>query len=291
MNIVRTKDFKIKDRDKRQYKNKVVQLKNKKEIVKVHSKVLKNKVIHLRDVPREIDDTWDWFVRMGYIDGNEMPVIDYNSINNMLLDKPIAVIGSGFSGRELNWKNLKNIKTLGINHIIELYHNLDFLIFQDHRFLRLNKYPLHKFKGRIFVANSNPAYKKRIINNIYPFIPLGLHHEPSKLIEKGLYARKSTGLCALNLALVLGANPIYLIGLDNPKDWEKSFTDYNNGAHIHKNYLGSVNTKKALDGYTIVLKYFKKFIPYKNRIINVCENGIMDWFKQISIQEFNKIIK
>lgn len=262
----------------------------KRNYEKTLKKFKKQNVIQIRDLNMLEDDTWDWFVRMGFIDSNVMPILDYKHINGALANKPIAVIGSGYSGREIEWKNLKNIYTIGINHIIELYHDLDYLIFQDHRFLRKNKYPLGQFKGLIFVATSNPAAKRYGIKNIRPFIPISMNAEVSERIEKGLYARKSTGLCALNLALILGGNPIYMIGLDNHKDWEKQFPNYKGGIHIHPNYSGSVNTKKAADGYVPVLQYFKKFIRYKKRIVNVCENGIMDWFKQISVDQFNKII-
>lgn len=272
-------------------KTNIIQLRGRKNVEVENKKGFERKIINVRDLPKNEDDTWDWLIRMGFIDGNALNVVNCHDVNNMLEGKPLVVIGSGFSGRGVKWEYLDNIHTLGINHIIDIYHNLDYLIFQDHRFLRLNKYPLHEFKGIIFVANSNPASKKFNIRNIRPFVPLGLQHNVSTRIEKGLYARKSTGLCAVNLALIMGANPIYLVGLDNPKDWEQSFTNYSDGAHIHKEYKGSVNTKKALDGYLPVLKYYRNFINYKHRIINVCENGMMDWFKQISISHFNDIIK
>lgn len=267
----------------------VVQLRNFKRVNEDNQKkAFKNKVIQLRDLNSLQDDTWEWFVQMGFIDGNIMPERNYENVNNALKNKAVAVIGSGYSGRGLKWAALKKMYTIGVNHVIELYHDLDYLIFQDHRFLRINKYPLGEYKGSMFVANSNPAVKRCRVKNIYPFVPIGLKNEVSTRIEKGLYARKSTGLCALNLAIILGANPIYLIGLDNAKNWESQFPKYNGGIHIHKNYTGGVNSLEAAKGYLPVLKYYKKFLPYKNRIINVCENGIMDWFKRISMTEFNR---
>ena len=269
-----------------------IQLRNyRRQHKEAEKKQRRPKVIQLRDLNVLEDDTWAWFVQMGFIDGNKMPTYDYRHINGALENKPIAVIGSGRSGRGLDWKQLKNMYTIGINHVIELYHDLDILIFQDHRFLRKNKYPLGEYNGLIFVANSNPAAKRYGVKNIRPFIPIGMNCKVSERIEDGLYARKSTGLCALNLAIILGGNPIYLIGLDNSKDWEKQFPAWKDGIHIDKNYTGGVNTKKAADGYVVVLPYFKKFKKFNRRIVNVCENGMMDWFKRINMAKFNQILK
>ena len=210
----------------------------------------------------------------------------FDYINNMHKGEDIAVIGSGFSGREVDKDLLKNMVTIGINHTIDFF-GPDHLIFQDLRFLQCNKYDLESFPGYIFTANSNPFSAMSKHKKIVHFLPLKT--KPSTDINDGLYHRTSTGLCALNLALVMGAKKVYIIGCDTPKDFEKC--DYPDGVHIIKDYAGGVETVEQIKKYLTVAPMYKSFQPFSDRIINVCENGHIPYFQQIKMSTFNDILK
>lgn len=235
------------------------------------------------------EKTWDYFVRMGLIDGNTIKDFDYSRINGSLKGQPLVVIGSGYSGKGVDWDALGHIKTLAVNHVIDLLPNADMLIFQDQRFFRFNKRPLDTYPGKIFIVNNNPGVVNIKNKNIIPFFPLPLKtHVIEEDMSKGLYSRCSTGLCATHLAICLGADPIYLVGMDTPKSYHES-ADFDD-IHIDKSYAGGVNSKEAIEGYLKYIKMFRAFIPYQKRIINVCPDGYMKWFPRMSMESFNKTI-
>lgn len=236
------------------------------------------------------NELWKQFRKLGFIDGKHHSP-NHEGVDGKHAGKPCAVIGSGFSASGVNFDMLKNMVTIAVNHVIDSYPTADYLIFQDHRFLKKNKTDLKKYPGTMVVANSNPIVKiSNEFSNIVTFIPLSNNEPVATSITQGLYARKSTGLCALNLALVLGCNPIYLLGCDMPKNWRDT-VKIEDGIHFDKSYAGSVDTIKSLEGYEATLDMYEPFGKYQDRIINVCENGIIKYFRQYSVEQFNKKLK
>ena len=253
----------------------------------------KNVVIRTTTLNPKIDynnkgDVWEWFADVGIIQEPSKNVIkDYSYINGLHRGEDIAVIGSGYSGREVNREKLKNMITIGVNHTIDFYVP-DYLLFQDHRFLRLNKYPLETYPGTIFTANNNPFRARSKHPRIISFKPIHKGNTYSRDINNGLYSRVSSGICALNLALIMGARKVYLIGCDAPKDFDKR--DFTQGVHISENYAGGIETKEAVIGYNKSIPLYKAFQGESKRIVNVCENGLNPYFQQISMDQFNNIL-
>lgn len=241
---------------------------------------------------RQIQDCWEWFQEIGWIDTTQWRVKDYSSLNNCLKDKPIAVIGSSITAKDLDFMAVRKIKTLAVNHAIEKFPLADMLLFQDMRFLRKTAFNLDAYKGYIFCSNTNPYGRKQPDKkNICYFKPIQSGQNPSTDINRGVYTRKSSGVCALNVALIMGCNPVYLIGMDTPKDFNENYKD-GEQLHIMKNYGGAPNTKQALDDYTNIAKaLFSKFAVYGPKIINVCENGHLDFFNSISMDRLNTILR
>lgn len=237
--------------------------------------------------PRDPGEFWEILSRMGCIQ-KENEILDYSVVNGMISGETVVILGSGFSGRGVNWEALRKsgVKTIGVNHIIEHYEP-DFLIFQDHRFMKRNKYPLEKFPGYIFAANNNPYVLKLNHKRVVRFRPIK-GKRISTHINNGLFSRVSTGLCALNLAVIMRARKIYLLGCDTPKDWEKY--DYSQGTHIIPGYNGEINTKEAIQGYLKSLVLYKAFAGHSAKIINVCAGGMIPYFQQIAVKDFNKIL-
>ena len=234
------------------------------------------------------DEVWKLFQRQGWIDGVDRKP-NPNIIDGVHRGEACAVIGSGFSAKGIDYSSLKNLITIAINHVIEVYTNPDYLIFQDHRFLRINKYDLNSFNGTMVIANNNPMVKEAGNKNIITFMPTIDRKKIPKSIANGLYHRKSTGLCALNLAIIMGCNPIYLLGCDMPRDYRETYNP-EDGVHLDKNYRGGVDTMQALEQYEATFELYEPFGKYQDRIINVCENGIIPWFKQMTMANFNKKI-
>ena len=241
---------------------------------------------------QEIQDCWTWFQEVGWIDTSAWRVKDYSFLNNSLKDQPCVVIGSSIASKGLDFMAVKKIKSIAVNHVIEKFPLADMLLFQDQRFLRKTTFNLDAYKGYIFCSNQNPyGRKQKDKKNICYFKPIQNNQNPSTDINRGVYTRKSSGVCALNIALILGCNPVYLVGMDTPKEFNETYED-GNQLHIVKDYGGAPNTKQALDSYTHIAKtLFSKFAVYGSRIINVCENGHLDFFSSMSMDRFNTVLR
>jgi hypothetical protein len=250
------------------------------------AKPKKGRVISMR----EVHDTWEFFEDVGWIDGNTKIPRDYSRLTNSLKNIPLAIIGSSPAAKGVDFSLLRKIKTMVVNHVIEVYPNADMLIFQDMRFLRATNYDLRQYKGYIFTSNTNPYGRKENKKNVCYFKPIHRGCNPSTEINRGVYTRKSTGVCALNISLILGCNPIYMVGMDNSKSYYKKYTE-GQDTHLVTNYHGP-NTKQALDAYIHTNNVlYKAFSLYSKRIINVCEDGFLDYFQKISVENFNSILE
>lgn len=241
---------------------------------------------------REVQDCWKWFEEVGWVNSNKYNVKNYSFLNNSLKGVPCAVIGSSIAAQGLNYSELSKIKTICVNHTIEDYPSSDMLLFQDLRFLRKTTFDVSSYQGAIFTSNTNP-YGRNDDNDqkIVYFKPLKNSVNPSLDFNRGVFTRKSSGVCALNVAIILGCNPIYLIGMDTPKSFDENFKD-GQKLHYKKDYGGAPNTKKALDSYTHIAKtLFSKFGVFGPRIINVCEEGHLDFFNSMSMEQFNGMLE
>jgi len=206
----------------------------------------------------------------------------YKDIKNHWKGKPVYVVGGSIAARGFNLTKLNDKNTITCNHMIEYWDQCKWFLFMDHRFLRIAKYNLKNFKGKIFAHNSAPIIRE-IYKDLVYFKTIPIQRKPTDRIEDGLYSRSLSGMCCLHLAIISGGNPIYMLGLDSPKD-----TDLSQGIHYRKDYTGEGNIQKSFNGVTQLLPYFDSFRPWRARIINVCENGHIDTFDKISLKEFEE---
>jgi glycosyltransferase involved in cell wall biosynthesis len=226
---------------------------------------------------KRIKNFWDFMDNAGRVGVN--PTIQlgpYEGIKDAWKDKPCFVIGSGPSLKGFDLNRLNGHHTIGINHVIEDYNNFEWFIFLDQRFLNRTTYDLKQYKGRVFSQNTcqllpgidNVRYKT--IKNVKKTITMN--------IEEGLFCGFLTGLAGLHLALISGANPIYLLGLDCGGGTQQDFhykIDYtaaSRGAERYKKYIGTA-------------KYFDRFAPWKDRIINLSQASNITTFQKKPISE------
>ena len=253
-------------------------------------------VVRLRDIHRarryakyDINANWNRLARIGYLNNGEEKLGPFENVNNFWYKQDCFVVGSGISGRDFDLNLLNGKHSIGINHMIEYYDNFEWFVFQDLRFLRITKYNINNYKGRIFSSNNTYFNIDKKLNNVCKFLPLGTNHSVTEKIEEGLYCRPLTGLVALNLAICSGASRIFMIGMDMPIEFIENYSD-GSDTHYQSDYSGEDKTKKSILNTKNRLTLFKKFTPYYDRIFNVCPNGTMDWFKQISLKEMEVMI-
>ena len=156
----------------------------------------------------------------------------FDNIKDAWKGQPCFVVGASINLRGFDLKKLEGFHSIGINHMIEYYDGFEWFIFLDNRFLNKTSYDINKFKGKIFTSN-----RCRLLPNSLDWVrfkPKPFNSHPDEDIRRGLFNGSLTGLCALNLAIISGASPIYLLGCDTPK-METSHMDY----HYQKNYTGT----------------------------------------------------
>jgi len=236
----------------------------------------------LRWGKHDINGAWKHLQNCGrFIDFKER-LGPYNDIKNVWKGQPCYVLGGSVAARGLDLGKLKGKNTITCNHMIEKFPDASWFLFMDQRFLRINKFDLKSYDGKLFALNSNPVFYDSY-KDLVLFKTKNITEQPADTIEGGLYSRSLSGMCILNLAIISGANPIYMLGLDCPKD-----IDISKGIHYDQQYTGEGNLQKSHAGVTKLLPYFDRFRPWRARIINVCENGYIDTFKKISLKDFEE---
>jgi glycosyltransferase involved in cell wall biosynthesis len=209
----------------------------------------------------------------------------FSGIKDIWKDEPAFVVGTSRAIEGFDFNLLNGLHTIGINHVIEDWDLMEWFIFLDERFLKKSDYNITNFKGKVFASNVTNILDKK---NYIRFKQITKAKEITLDITQGLYG-KITGLSALHLALIAGANPIYLLGMDTLKeDAEKTGIVEH---HYKKDYTGEKKTKEYLNKYIRTEPAFRKFIKWQDRIINVCIDGTMgDLFNRISKEELKKRI-
>ena len=236
---------------------------------------------------QQISKTWDKLedigrfmidmkIRLGNKHGN------FSGIKDMWKNEPCFIVGAGANLNGFDLQKLNNYHTIGINHMIENYDGFEWFIFLDNRFLKRTTYNIDNYKGKIFSSNKCIVLPDHL--DWYRFKIKHFHANVDLNIENGLFNGALTGLCALNLALISGANPIYMLGCDTILVKEgQSYHYQKNGNH----YTGEINTEEKRKKYVRAMRYHEKFKPFADRIINVGA-GVIPTFKRISLKEFEE---
>ena len=168
-------------------------------------------------------------------------------------DEPCYIIGGGASLDGFNWDLLNGRNVIGCNAAFYLgVRIVPVTVFGDGLFLKQHREGLDEYarNGGLVVTNSNlisrfnpPAYLKQMKKSV------------KGLITDGLGWNGNTGASAINLALLFGADPIYLLGYDMQlsSDGRKNFHNVYNDNPNEKSY------DRFLRGMSCVAKDLKKF--------------------------------
>ena len=173
------------------------------------------------------------------------------------------LIGGGPSLRGFNWDSLDGELTIGVNRVIEKM-TPTILYSMDTRFIRWLLSGRYGAEARDKFINSE-CLRVCLRNDPKFIFPQYVHQIPcvggpawSKSLNQGLGGGSNSGYGALNMAVLLGASPIYLLGYDMMGD--------GNGhqAHWHD---GHPETQKGKI-------YSEQFIPkYEAALPNIKETG------------------
>ncbi|MDI9380270.1 MAG: putative nucleotide-diphospho-sugar transferase [Verrucomicrobiota bacterium] len=162
--------------------------------------------------------------------------------------RPCYIVGGGPSLKGFDWSRLDTELTIGINRAFEFFDpTVTFSI--DWRFYGwLTRGQLgdgarqrwRDYQGVKFFVNKDGAGRFEPGMQVVGF---NRAHPMSPSIELGLNPADNSGYAALNLAMCLGANPIYLLGFDmagngaGKQAWFHTGYSVNQGDHVYANMI------------------------------------------------------
>lgn len=225
------------------------------------------------------DETWFKLQIQALLDGRESLLGPYDNVDGFWKNEPCFVVGSSRGLRNamdqgFKFEMLNNRHSIGMNHIIEDYHYFEWFVFLDGRFLQITKYDIFgHYKGRIFTQRRTGLTPSKNVTIFYKTV-----EPPTEHIINGMINGQVSGIIALHLAIISGANPIYLLGLDNG-----GLKSNKNGNHFKKDYTGESLKKAGWENYLEKIpRTFEQFKPWAHKIYNVDPLGDIKTFKKIS---------
>jgi len=187
----------------------------------------------------------------------------------------VFVIGGGNSLKGFDWNLLENECTIGCNSAFTLGEKVcKICIFGDYKWFNKFKSEIQSYKGILF-TNSSQLRNTRL-NWLWTMPRKG----------KGLGAttlgwNSNTGAAAINLALILGAQRIFLLGFDMHLSKEGK-------SNWHNKLIGkqkAVVYKKFIKAFTKVSIDLKNVFPGRD-IINITDDSDLDIFPKVGCKEF-----
>jgi len=270
----------------------ILQLRGKKEVVSIKKEVRRGGVAQTHGTKENTmpamvnkvgvmvsrEKSWEWFAQKGCVNNNSLIHQSFAGIHGVWKDQPCYVVGAGPSLKEFlstyGWSYLDGKHTIGINHTIEDYDGFEWFFFLDKRFLEKTTYDMSKYKGRIFAQCTTGLEPD---NRTVTF--WGKQDGPSKKMQDGLYSTNFSGLSSLNLAILTGANPIYLLGFGNGK----GATD--EAYHYKDDYNGEQKGAGRLEKFKRCYKGFENFSEYFSRIKHVTEGNDIGCFDKVRVSD------
>jgi hypothetical protein len=175
-----------------------------------------------------------------------------HKLDNLYDGLPIFVISTGTSLREFDFSRLNGHITIGINRVIEHYHpSILHMIDVTAHITHANA--LRNYNGMIIAgAGAAPTSHMNVFEikrNVDTFELSGnmtsLSRKVGRSFSDGLYGG-GAGCTALHTAMLLGGNPIYLLGYDYYQDNGTHFDEYDESRNGQSFY--NVSYDISLDG-------------------------------------------
>jgi len=181
-----------------------------------------------------------------------------NTLFNIHKDKRCFILGGGESIKEwtakgINFKKIiDNEITFGMNKSYKLggtstYHvvfDLPYFESDKDNLLALNTH----FFFTITITNKHPELEQ------YSLKPSKVKTMARNTTDNGIYYGRSSGYIALNMAQLMGCNPIYMIGFDLE------------GGHFHEGYGEAAQKKLPRDHKVIESELRKGIAQIKHRV-------------------------
>jgi len=192
----------------------------------------------------------------------------------------VFVIGGGPSLRAFRFDRLKPYLTVGCNDAYLLGEEIcNICVFGDLKWYMKNKSGLEKFAG--LVVTNQPSLHVRS-----PDWLRTMSRVPNGLSSTGLSWNGNTGAMAINLALILGAQRVFLLGIDLKLHGKKAnWHDNHQKKSSTAGWVGPFRRFRA--GFRSVAKALPVTFPGKE-VINLGPDSTLDIFPKACLDDFVK---
>ena len=262
----------------------------KKEIVEVPQPHQFIHPIRKKDLESYIQNQVEWQTHQPYESNllylkNSLPTGSWK-------DQRCFIIGGGFSLKDFDFSQLQGEKVIAINKSFVDAPFADIQFSVDKRFYDWITKPMENEKKMKEARDMWPYFKGhkvwlKVPGQIYQkgieYVEKNPHHEGiSMSLEEGIYASSNSGYAAINLAIALGANPIYLLGYDMKQ-----------GKRGESHYHGGYPAKQTDKQLEMFAKSFPKLAKDAEKagvkIINLNRDSALRCFEFADIEEIIKV--
>ena len=210
-------------------------------------------------------------------------------------DKPCFIVGGGPSLKDFDWTKLKGRRTIGINRAFERFEPM--IIFSmDTDFIDWvmnDKYALVKdgaeTKTKFLASKAYKVWlrmtpvelpKNFFIVRIAKSYFYALKNFSLSPMQEGICHGDNSGYAALNLAVCLGANPIYLLGFDCKHE--------NGRSHWHEGHIQKQEEERAEKWVKRFNVAAEKLAPTDFRVVNLNPDSAIECFEKMRPEEVLK---
>lgn len=191
-------------------------------------------------------------------------------------NQDVFVVGSGPSLKELNVQKLKGLNVIACNHTgFQLGAEIvKILFFSDHSFFLSQRENLEAFGGWIVTSSPN------LTRLPSPNWLLGVARRHDGLHKEAVGFGANSGCSAANLALIMGAKRVFLLGMD--------CRDNQGQTHWDGRHHNSKNTQDVyrafLNGWGAIASALPKVFPDR-QIINATPGSAIGCFPRCTYEE------
>lgn len=189
------------------------------------------------------------------------------------------VVGGGESLKSLDWKLLKGVgRVIAINRAFAYLPWADVMISEDERFFKRFASELNQFEGHKVFATPDDSYVAGVME-LVPEVEVMRSAPKAKgwprKLEEGLSTSSNSGVPAMNLADIMGASEIYLVGFDFK------------GKNFHVDYPeGWGATEEQLKSFESDFKWWVAPHMRHRKVINLNLDSGLDCFPKLDRDGF-----
>jgi hypothetical protein len=208
----------------------------------------------------------------------------YNSVNPIWKGQAVYIVGGGPSLSKFDWNRLLNKKVIGVNAACKLPRGVcDIIFFGDLKFFEAHEWDMFDCGATVYTNCPQLNSKDVPWINVLRRDVRGLSTAADTLAWNG-----NSGAAAINLALLLGAAKIYLLGFDmKPMPIEED-NEQKEAHNWHKEYP-TIPSKEVYGLFKEQFQYVKRDWTEKFShvpIINVTDDSALDIFPKVGTKEF-----